>query len=385
MHKSFFKDLKIGILGGGQLGRMLIQAAVDYNVHIEVLDPSPEAPCRWLAHRFQQGSLTDYDTVMEFGKDLDLITIEIENVNTDALAALQAQGKQVYPDPGVIRLIQDKRSQKCFFRDAGIPTSPFELVESRKNVQALFADGKASLPAVHKLAKAGYDGRGVNVLRSERDFMDTFDAPGLIEDFIPFEKEIAVIVARRPSGEVTTFPPVEMAFHPTANLVEFLFAPAGLSGEQFFEVHKLGAKVVEELKYVGVLAVELFLTKEGKLLVNELAPRPHNSGHHTIRANATSQFEQHLRAILDLPLGDTSALCPAAMVNLLGAPEQQGPASYEGLEEALSIPGVYPHIYGKAETRPFRKMGHSIIVDVDIERLKEKALKVKDLLRAVSE
>lgn len=384
MQKSFFNDLKLGIVGGGQLGRMIIQAAVDYNVHIEVLDPSPEAPCRWLAHRFHQGSLTDYDAVMAFGKDLDVITIEIENVNTEALTDLQKQGKRVYPDPAVVRLVQDKQQQKRFFAEHNIPTSPFEIVEDRAAVAQLIEEGKKQLPAVHKIAKGGYDGQGVSVLRNASDLEKTFDAPGLVEDFIPFEKEIAVIAARRPSGEVTTFPPVEMAFHPTANLVEFLFAPTDLTEEQRAEVDRIGTQVVEALDYVGVLAVEMFLTKDGKLLVNELACRPHNSGHHTIRANRTSQFEQHLRAVLDIPLGDTAALSPAAMVNILGAPGQTGPATYQGLEEALAIPGVYPHIYGKAETRPFRKMGHTLIVDESVEGLKEKALKVKDLLQAVS-
>lgn len=385
MEKAFFRDLRLGILGGGQLGRMLIQAAVDYNVHIAVLDPSAEAPCRDVAHQFTQGSLTDFDTVMAFGQNLDVITIEIEKVNTDALLELQRQGKRVYPDPHTIKMIQDKRSQKAFFTDAQIPTAMYTLVENRDEVVQKVEGGEILLPAVHKLARDGYDGRGVNILRSEEDLRNTFDAPGLVEALIPFEKEIAVIAARRPNGETTAFPPVEMAFHPTANLVEFLFAPADLTESQIAAARDLAIRIVNELKYVGVLAVEMFLTQAGTLLVNELAPRPHNSGHHTIRANRSSQFEQHLRAILDLPLGDTAAYSPAAMVNLLGAPGHTGPATYAGMEEALAIPGVYPHIYGKAETRPYRKMGHTLIVDQDVERLKATALRVKDLLRAEAE
>ena len=379
MGKYFYRDLKLGILGGGQLGRMLIQAAVDFNVHIRVLDPDPEAPCAGYAHAFSQGSLTDFDTVYQFGQQVDLLTIEIENVNTEALEALQAEGKTVYPDPKTIRMIQDKRAQKQFFEKHDLPTAPFKLVENKDEVQA----NADMLPMVQKLAKAGYDGRGVQVLKEESSLVQAFDAPGLIESFVPFEKEIAIIVARNVQGEVNTFPLVEMVFHPVHNLVEYLFSPAQLADSQIAEAEALARKLVTKLEYVGLMAVEMFALKDGKLLINELAPRPHNSGHHTIRACMTSQYEQHLRAILGLPLGDTNLMIPAAMVNILGEAGYTGPAKYEGMEEVLNMSGVYPHLYGKTQTKPHRKMGHITILDEDMERLKAKVGIVKDSLKVV--
>jgi 5-(carboxyamino)imidazole ribonucleotide synthase len=381
MEKRYYKDLKVGVLGGGQLGRMLIQAAVDYNVWIECLDPSAEAPCRHYAHGFTQGSLTDYDTVYAFGKDKDLLTIEIENVNTEALEALQAEGKKVYPDPKTIRMIQDKRLQKAYYQEHEIPTSPFILIEGKEDLR----NAQDRLPGVFKLAKAGYDGRGVQVLKEATAIEDAFDAPGLLEDFVDFEKEIAVIAARNPSGEIVTFPVVEMSFHPTANLVEFLFSPAEVTEAQEHRARKIANDLVEKLDFVGVLAIEMFVSRSGEILVNEIAPRPHNSGHHTIRANVTSQYEQHLRAILDLPLGATDILRPAAMVNMLGADGYKGPAIYEGLEQAMALGSVFPHIYGKAETKPFRKMGHVTLMANELDALKEKAMRVKEMIIVKSE
>lgn len=378
--KTFYRDLRVGVLGGGQLGRMLIQAAMELNVHISVLDPDPQAPCRPYAHEFYTGSLSDYDTVMQFGSRCDLLTIEIEHVNTEALAALKAAGKIVYPDPAHIAMIQDKRLQKTFLQSRSLPTAPFVLVENREEV----ARHPARFPVVQKLARAGYDGRGVQVLRSEAQLSQAFDAPGLLEEFVPFEKEIAVIVARNPQGEMAVFPPVEMVFHPEQNVVEYLFAPALLSAEQAAAASELARQVVKELEYTGVMAVEMFLTREGHFLINELAPRPHNSGHHSIRANASSQYEQHLRAILGLPLGDTRPLCAAAMVNLLGEAGYTGPVLYEGIEKALAMPGVFPHFYGKAETRPFRKMGHVIILGEHPDELRERVHALRACLRVVS-
>jgi 5-(carboxyamino)imidazole ribonucleotide synthase len=360
---------------------MLIQAAVDYNVWIECLDPSAEAPCRHYAHGFTQGSLTDYDTVYAFGKDKDLLTIEIENVNTEALEALQAEGKKVYPDPKTIRMIQDKRLQKAYYQEHEIPTSPFILIEGKEDLR----NAQDRLPGVFKLAKAGYDGRGVQVLKEATAIEDAFDAPGLLEDFVDFEKEIAVIAARNPSGEIVTFPVVEMSFHPTANLVEFLFSPAEVTEAQEHRARKIANDLVEKLDFVGVLAIEMFVSRSGEILVNEIAPRPHNSGHHTIRANVTSQYEQHLRAILDLPLGATDILRPAAMVNMLGADGYKGPAIYEGLEQAMALGSVFPHIYGKAETKPFRKMGHVTLMANELDALKEKAMRVKEMIIVKSE
>lgn len=376
---GFDTSVQIGIIGGGQLGRMLLQAGSDWNLSFRVLDPDAQAPCAHMAP-FTQGKLTDYDTVMAFGQRCDVITIEIENVNTQALRALQQQGKRVFPQPEVIELIQDKRTQKQFYQTHGIPTAPFVLVSGKDDVQKQ----KAFLPAVNKLSKEGYDGRGVQLLRTEADLSKAFDAPGLLERLIPFEKEIAVIVARSASGQVALYPPVEMVFHPEANLVEYLFSPAQLSRAVEAEALRIAKLVIEKLAMVGLLAVEMFVTREGTVLVNEVAPRPHNSGHQTIEANITSQYEQHLRAILDLPLGDTQVMVPSAMVNLLGAEGHEGVAKYEGWEAVMAVSGVHVHLYGKHKTKPFRKMGHVTITDPDMESLKKKAKFVKDNLRVTA-
>lgn len=358
---------------------MLIQAATDWNIDIHILDPAENAPCANLAAHFQQGSLTDFDAVYNFGKQCDLVTIEIENVNTEALKKLREEGVKVFPQPEIISLIQDKRLQKQFYIETDIPTAPFVLVEDAADVQK-YAD---RLPAVNKLGRGGYDGGGVRVLRTEDDLANGFDAPGILEDLIDFEKEISVIVSRNESGQIEAFPAVEMVFHPTANLVEFLFAPADISDSIAAEASRIARQVIFELGMTGLLAVEMFVTKDGKVLVNEVAPRPHNSGHQTIEANITSQYHQHLRSILDLPPGDTSARVSSAMVNLLGEDGHTGMARVEGLEEALAIPGVFVHLYGKKTTKPFRKMGHVTVVDSDPEKLRETARKVKDLIRII--
>jgi 5-(carboxyamino)imidazole ribonucleotide synthase len=375
----FEHNLKIGVLGGGQLGRMLIQSAIDFNITLSVLDPDPHAPCAGISD-FHCGAITDYDTVMVFGEACDLITIEIENVNTDALKALERAGKKVYPQPDIIALIQDKRTQKQFFRERGIPTADFVLTEDRAHVLS----HAEFLPAVHKLGRAGYDGRGVQILRSRDDLQKSFDAPGVLEKLVDFTAEISVIVARRPNGEMVSYPAVEMAFHAEANLVEYLFSPAKLSADLLEKADGIARKVAQELGIVGLLAVEMFATKQGEILVNEIAPRPHNSGHHTIEANVTSQYEQLLRVILDLPAGDTSVVSPSAMVNLLGEPGHSGPARYMGFEEVLALPGAHIHLYGKRLTKPFRKMGHVTIVDSNQERLFEKVDFVKQKLKVIA-
>jgi 5-(carboxyamino)imidazole ribonucleotide synthase len=377
---STITQLKIGVLGGGQLGRMMIQSAMDFNLDISVLDPDPNAPCRSLVESFEVGELTDYDTIMAFGADKDLLTIEIENVNTNALKDLQKQGKKVFPQPEVIALIQDKRTQKQFYKDNGIPTASFVLTETKEEV----ANYQHMLPAVHKLGKEGYDGRGVQMIRSSEDLDKAFDKPGLLETLIDFEKELSVIVARNENGETETFPVVELAFHPEANLVEYLFAPAQVNEEIEKKARALAIEVMQKLQLVGLLAVEMFLSEDGEVLVNEIAPRTHNSGHQTIEANVTSQFEQHLRAILNLPLGDTSQLAPASMVNVLGAEGYTGDAIYQGMEMVMSEPGAHIHLYGKKTTKPFRKMGHITITDSDIESLKARTMKIKDLISVIA-
>ena len=371
---------RIGILGGGQLGLMLLQAAIDWNLDIHVLDPDAEAPCRNIAKKFQQGSLQDFDTVYNFGKDLDVITIEIEKVNVEALEKLESEGKRIYPQPSVIRLIQDKRTQKQFYLDHDLPTAAFILTETRDDV----AKHTDFLPAFHKRGRDGYDGRGVQRISSEADLHKAFNQPGLLEKSVPFEKELAVIVARNPSGEIRTFPTVEMVFHPELNLVEYLFAPAEISEDIDRKAQEIARKTAEAFQIAGLLAVELFLTADGEILINEVAPRPHNSGHHTIKANVTSQYEQHWRAILDLPLGATEAYGPSAMVNLLGENGFEGPAVYEGMDTLLATEQVFPFLYWKAITKPFRKMGHITIMDHNIDALKEKVSFVKKNIRVIS-
>jgi 5-(carboxyamino)imidazole ribonucleotide synthase len=368
---------KVGILGGGQLGRMFIQEAINLNIPVHILDPDPQAPCRDIATHFTQGSLLDFDTVINFGSQCDIVTIEIETVNTEALKHLRGQGKAVYPQPEIIELIQDKRLQKQFYKDNNIPTAEFVLINTKDEAKQ-FAH---FLPAVNKLGRGGYDGRGVQVLKNEADLQKVFDAPGLLEKFIPFQKELAVIVSRNAKGQTASFPVVECEFHPEANLVEFLFSPAEIDKATSEKAVEIATQVINQLEMVGILAVEMFLTTEGELLVNEIAPRPHNSGHHTIEGNFVSQFAQHLRSILNLSPGNTALRTPAAMVNLLGEEGFEGEAIYEGMEDALSQNGVYVHLYGKKITKPFRKMGHVTVIDSDLANLKVKTKRIKDLIK----
>lgn len=374
---STIQELQIGLLGGGQLGRMLLQQAINLNLNISVMDPDKSAPCRNLVKTFKQGSLTDFDSVYAFGKDKDLITIEIENVNIEALKLLEKEGTTIYPQPSIIELIQDKGAQKMFYQRHSIPTSDFFLVENKDQI------GKYAsyFPFFQKLRRGGYDGRGVVKLVNPHQLDKAFDAPSVLERLVDFEKELSVIVARNAGGDIKTFPVVECEFNPQANLVEFLFSPASIKKSIEKEAEKIAAMVAEKLGIIGILAVEMFLTKDGKILVNEIAPRPHNSGHQSIEGNATSQFEQHLRAILNLPLGDTSITRPSVMVNLLGEFGHEGQAVYEGLEEVLQFKGVYVHLYGKATTKAFRKMGHVTIVDEDLAKAKQKARMVQRTLK----
>jgi 5-(carboxyamino)imidazole ribonucleotide synthase len=378
--KTFYGDLKLGILGGGQLGRMLIQQAINYNVTVKVLDPDREAPCRKLCDEFVVGSLGDYETVYNFGKKVDLLTIEIEKVNVEALEQLEKEGVMVYPQPRIIRLIQDKGLQKQFFKENDIPTADFQVISSAEQLKQSYIP----FPYIQKLRRDGYDGKGVYKVIDESYLANAFTEPSLVERWIDFEKEIAVIVARNESGEVKAFPMVEMEFNPQANLVEFLIAPSTLPFEIHQEAESIAKKVAETLKIVGLLAVEMFLDKHGRVLVNELAPRPHNSGHQTIEGNVVSQFEQHLRAIFNQPLGDTACLNNAIMVNILGEPGYEGPAVYQGIEKILQRDGVYVHLYGKALTKPFRKMGHVTIVDADREQAIEKARFVQETLKVIA-
>ncbi|QQT26984.1 MULTISPECIES: 5-(carboxyamino)imidazole ribonucleotide synthase [Sphingobacterium] len=377
MAKDFYGELQLGILGGGQLGRMVIQEAINYNVNIHVLDPDKNAPCRKLCNRFEVGSLGDFHTVYNFGKDLDMLTIEIEKVNVDALEKLEEEGVQVFPQSRVIRLIQDKGLQKQFFKQNDIPTAPFQLISTKENL----LNANISIPYIQKLRKDGYDGKGVKKISSQEDLEHAFEEPSMIEEWIDFEKEIAVIVARNDRGDISAFPLVEMEFNPQANLVEFLISPSTLSFEIQQQAEEIAKKIANDLQIVGLLAVEMFLTKQGEILVNELAPRPHNSGHQTIEGNYTSQFAQHLRAIFNLPLGNTSTRSNAVMINLLGEEGYEGLAKYEGIEEILDMEGVYLHLYGKKYTKPFRKMGHVCIVNDNRELAISNARKVQEILK----
>jgi len=370
-------NFKLGVLGGGQLGRMLIQEAINLDIHLACLDPNDKAPCSEIANSFAHGDFNDYDAVMQFGRDKDVLTVEIEHVNIQALKELEKKGVKVYPQPEILEIIQDKGLQKEFYSKNNIPTAPYKLVQDKKELM----QNQDLLPVAQKLRKGGYDGKGVTILKSETDLLKAFDAPSVLESFVPFEKELAVIVARNEKGEISSFPVVELDFNPEANLVEMLFAPAKITAEIEEKARKVAETTIEAFGLVGILAVELFLTQEGDILVNEVAPRPHNSGHHTIEANITSQYGQHLRSILNLPLGKTDLTQTAAMVNLLGEDGYTGPVRYEGLNECLALPGVYVHIYGKAETKPFRKMGHVTVTGTDIEKVRKLAHQVKATLK----
>lgn len=372
---------KIAVLGGGQLGRMLIRSAIDFNIEVAILDPNPDAPCKKNATEFEVGDLNDFDTVYNFGKKYEVITIEIEQVNTKALQKLSDEGKKVFPQPCIIEMVQDKRIQKQFYKDNNIPTADFILTKNLADVKA----NAGFLPAVNKIGKGGYDGKGVQLMRSKEDLDKGFDAPGLLEKLVDFEKEISVILARNESGSIKAFPPVEMVFHPEANLVEYLLAPAQIDATIAEEAMEIATDIAKRLEMVGLLAVEMFVTKDGKVLVNEIAPRTHNSGHQSIESNMTSQFEQQLRAILNWPLGDTSLIISSAMINLLGEEGHTGVAKCQGFEEVLDIDGCHLHLYGKKVTKPFRKMGHVTIRDRDMEQLVKKIDFVKKTIKFVSD
>jgi len=371
---------KLGILGGGQLGRMLIQDAVNFNIHISVLDPSVNAPCADLANNFVVGNFNDYQTVLDFGKTVDVLTIEIEHVNIEALEELERLGKKVFPRPQALRTIQDKGLQKQFYKANDIPTAPFHLIDNAEDALLFKEKG----PFMQKLRKGGYDGKGVTPLRTESEFNAAFNAPSVLEEFVPFVKELAVIVARNENGELATFPLVEMEFNPEANLVEFIFSPAHVNNDIESNAKKIAIEIANKLEHVGLLAIELFLTEDGNLLVNEIAPRPHNSGHHTIEACFVSQYGMHLRAILNMPLGSTGLRTPAVMINLLGEKGFEGKARYENIEAVLHTEGAYIHLYGKEDTKPFRKMGHITVCNSNLEEAKDIARRFLKEVKVVS-
>ena len=380
----FSTDFTLGILGGGQLGKMLLTETLKYDIRTIVLDPSAEAPARFGCHTFFQGDLMDYDTVYQFGKQADLVTFEIENVNVDALERLESEGIKVYPTPKSLRIIQDKGAQKAFYKAHGIPTAPFEPFPSPALLATAVAEGRWTYPFVWKSTRFGYDGNGVKIVRNPQDLHALPEGPCRAELCADIDKELAVIVARSPKGEVATYPVVEMEFHPEANQVEYVLCPARIAEPISDQARKIALQVAEAFGSIGLLAVELFLTKEGEIWVNEVAPRPHNSGHYSIEASYTSQFEQHLRAILNLPLGSTESKVAGVMVNLVGAEGYAGDVIYEHIEDVLSLQGVTPHIYGKRQTRPFRKMGHITITHPNIEQARSLAQRVKETIKVIS-
>ncbi|OFZ61080.1 MAG: 5-(carboxyamino)imidazole ribonucleotide synthase [Bacteroidetes bacterium RIFCSPHIGHO2_02_FULL_44_7] len=381
MKKNRFSNAyRLGVLGGGQLGRMFILEAINYNLAVHIMDADPGAPSAEICSTFTIGDLRDYDQVVAFGKDKDTVTVELENVNVQALYTLEEKGVLVFPQPRVLEIIQDKGLQKQFYIDRGIPTSPFELLTESPNLEEL----KHKIPFVTKLRTGGYDGRGVQIIRKEEDLNTLFDAPSILEEIVPFVKELSVIVARNAQGQTAVFPTVECEFN-EANLVAYLFSPAEITEDLKTKAQNVAIDVINALDMIGILAVELFLTASGEILVNEIAPRPHNSGHHTIECNVTSQFEQHLRAVLNLPLGSTEMVSAGAMLNLLGSEGHEGPAYYQGIETAMAHPGVHVHLYGKERTKANRKMGHITVTGRNIQEVRNTVSQIKDTVQVISD
>ena len=380
----FSSNFKLGILGGGQLGKMMLYDTRKFDIQTYVLDPSDEAPCKMACNHFFQGSLMDFDTVYNFGKKVDVLTFEIELVNIDALVKLELEGVKVFPSPKTLKRIQNKGIQKQFYADNNIPTSDFKRFDTLKNLVVQIIDSKLRFPFVWKCTEFGYDGNGVKIVRSMEDLDNLPDVECIAEAMVPFKNELSVIVCRNPSGEIKTYPVVEMEFHPEANQVEYVICPARIDNAVATKARAIALDVSQKFNHVGLLAVEMFQTEDDEILVNEVAPRPHNSGHHTIEASYTSQFENHLRAVLNLPLGNTDSKVAGIMVNLVGAEGYSGDVIYENIEKIMAIDGVTPHIYGKRETRPFRKMGHVTIVNENLAEARRIAEEVKNMIRVIS-
>ena len=380
----FSSNFKLGILGGGQLGKMLLAETRKFDIQTYVLDPSDDAPCKIGCNKFIQGSLTDFETVYNFGKLVDVLTFEIELVNLEALEQLENEGLKVYPSPKTLRLIQNKGIQKEFYLKNNIPTSKFVKFSNLENLKSAVTSSAVEMTFVWKCTEFGYDGNGVKIVRAIEDLENLPNVECIAEEMIAFKNELAVIVVRNVSGEVKTYPVVEMEFHPEANQVEYVICPARIDPKVAQKAQEVALKVSEKFNHIGLLAVEMFQTQDDQILVNEVAPRPHNSGHHTIEASYTSQFENHIRAILNLPLGNCDSKVAGIMVNLVGAEGFSGSVIYENIEKIMAIEGVTPHIYGKKDTRPFRKMGHVTIVNEDMVEARKIAEEVKNSIRVIS-
>jgi len=384
MEKLVTSEVKLGIIAGGQLGKMLVLAASNWNVNTYVLDKDEHCPAFSSCTFFFKGDPLNFDDVYEFGRLVDVLTLELENVNTEALKRLKQEGKRIYPDPDKLEIIQDKALQKQFYEKISVPSSAFTLFGNKQGIINSIHGGGLSFPFVQKLRRGGYDGRGVAIIYSQHDMINLLEGASVVEELINIDKEISAIVARNERGEVRCHPTVEMEFNPTANLVEKLICPSTLPEEIETTAEDIAIKIITELDLYGLMAVEMFVDKNKKIWINEIAPRPHNSGHHTIESAITSQFEQLLRAIFNLPLGSTKLKMPAVMINLLGEPDYEGKVRYEGLTECLAVEGVKIHLYGKKTTKPFRKMGHVTVLAPTIEQAKEKADFVKQKMKVVS-
>ena len=377
---SYFRKMKIGILGGGQLGRMLLQASANYVVDTFILENDENCPAAHFCKHFIKGDITDFETVYKFGKNLDAITIEIENVNVEALEKLEAEGVKVYPKPSAIKTIKNKILQKEFYNYHQIPTAPFVITQNKNELLSHVE----LLPAVHKLAQGGYDGKGVTIITAKADMDKGFDAPSILEKAVKIKKEIAVIVAMGVNGDTAIYPPVEMIFDPVFNLLDYQLCPANLAQQSLWRVEAIALKIVKELNSPGLFAIELFVDEKDEILVNETAPRVHNSGHHTIEGNYSSQFDMLWRIMLQLPLGNTEIIYPSALINIIGAENHTGNAVYEGLDETLKIEKAFVHLYGKQQTKPGRKMGHVTVLSNGMQDLKHYANKIKHTLKVVT-
>lgn len=384
MMNFFSTNKKLGILGGGQLGKMILYTTRKWDIYTFVMDPKADAPARLACDQFVVGDLMNFDSVINFGSKLDILTIEIENVNVKALYELEKKGVKVYPQPSVLEVIQNKSKQKNFYKKKNIPTSNFKTFSNIESLKNSVAKGNLSYPFVWKAASMGYDGYGVSVIKNNKDLESLNDCECIIEDLVSIKSELSVIVARRINGEVKTFPVVEMEFHPNSNQVEFVICPARISSRIRLKAEKLAIEVSEKFKHIGILAVEMFLTETDEIIVNEVAPRPHNSGHLTIESSYTCQFEQHIRSILDLPLGSPINKIPAVMVNLVGKHEYFGPVIYKNIDQILVIDGVTPHIYGKKQTHPNRKMGHVTITNKNLKEAIRIGKQVKSIIEVIS-
>ena len=381
----FSSDFKLGILGGGQLGKMLLYETRKLDIYTKVLDSSNEAPCKISSNEFIIGDLLDFDTVYNFGKGVDVLTIEIENVNRAALEKLEREGVKVFPSTNTLRIVQNKAVQKLFYIDNEIPTAAFSRFAYTSEINDSISNVGLTLPFVWKCTQFGYDGKGVKIIRKLEDLEKLPNVECITEDIIPFKNELAVIVARNTRGDVVAYPVVEMEFHPEANQVEYVICPARISDIVAKKAIALALKVSEKISHIGLLAVEMFQTHKDEILVNEVAPRPHNSGHYSIEASYTNQFEQHIRAILDLPLGNTASKVAGIMLNLTGSEGYTGNVIYKNMEAILKMEGVSPHIYGKKQTRPFRKMGHITITNKDMSVARKIAEEVKQTIKVISE